>query len=159
MRLSTSFALLLAIVGGTSCASAPKGPPFYYPMIGLRDVRFGGAGVTGGSLELTVNVYNPNDYQIYSPRFVYGVYVGDERVARGVTDVDVVIPSRDSVSVRLPASFSYVGLGAAGRTMMSTGSVNYRVLGRMYASTPSGRREAPYDRAGWFSPMGAVMRR
>jgi hypothetical protein len=50
-------------------------------------------------------------------------------------------------------NFSYNGLGAAGRQIMNTGSVNYRVLGDLVVATVLGNFTVPYDRTGRFSTV------
>jgi len=49
--------------------------------------------------------------------------------------------------------FTYRGLGEAGRQLMSTGSVNYRVRGDFSVVTPLGNFTRPYDRSGRFNTV------
>lgn len=165
--------LLLLFVATAACASgggsgargseqqqpapAPP-PPFDRPMVSLRDVRLSGVGITGGSMNVTLRVYNPNDYRLVEPRVWYRVYVDGDRVAAGRYDVDVEIPPRDSATLSVPVAFSYESAGQAGRVMVNTGGVSYRVLGSLVVGTPYGRLSSPYDRAGRFSSLSGYAR-
>ena len=54
----------------------------------------------------------------------------------------------DSTTVRLPVSFTYAGIGQAGRQLIQTGSVNYTVSGDITVSTPIGNFTRPYSGSG-----------
>jgi LEA14-like dessication related protein len=71
----------------------------------------------------------------------------------GALDSRFTVQDRESTTVRLPLSFTYSGLGAAGRQLLQSGSVNYRVLGDVTVSTPLGNFTRPYDRTGRFSTL------
>ncbi|HEX6537298.1 MAG TPA: LEA type 2 family protein [Gemmatimonadaceae bacterium] len=146
---------LVATLGCGSSGPSPEPVPFEQPVVALRHVRLRGVGLRGGALEVEMGVYNPNDYDLVSPRVHYRVYVGDAEVASGLTDLNVVLPSRDSTVVRIPASVGYGAMRRAGRELLGTGAAPYRVLGRITVGTPYGRLSFPYDRAGQFSPMSA----
>ncbi|HEU4565274.1 MAG TPA: LEA type 2 family protein [Gemmatimonadaceae bacterium] len=150
---AAGMAVMLAATGACASSGRSNPAPFYRPMVSLRDVRPSTVGIGGGTVELVLNVYNPNDYRLVAPRFTYRVLVDSVRVATGVYDADIVIPGDDSVKVRLPAQFTYASARAAGRSLLGSGSVNYRVVGDITVGTPYGRFRAPYDRAGWFSPL------
>jgi LEA14-like dessication related protein len=143
--------------GGSHTSNEPP-IPFDQPQVSLRDVRLRGVGLLGGALDVEMRVYNPNDYALESPRVNYRVYLDDVELATGFTDLNVVVPSRDSATVRLPASLSYAGLRRAGRSLLNSGAAPYRVLGRITVGTPYGRLSFPYDRAGNFATLNAVVK-
>ena len=157
MRTLAAAALVsvVAIAGCSSGSSAPRTPPvpFYSPTVALRDVKLGGVGITGGAMDVTLKVYNPNDYRLLAPRVSYRVLVDTVQVAKGIYDADIELSERDSALVRLPVSVSYIGASRAGRALMSTGAVQYRILGHITVGTPYGRLSAPYDRIGSFSNL------
>jgi hypothetical protein len=149
-----------AVLLSAACRSGGNAPPpsvpFDPPAVELRSVQPSGVGITGGSLNIGVSLYNPNGYQLAAPRFRYRVMIGSTRVGTGTHDADVTVAAGDSAAVRLPLSFSYASLGRAGRSLMSRGAVTYRVVGEVTVGTPHGRFSAPFDRTGQFSPLSAV---
>lgn len=155
------FAALAAatILAGAACASASNRPAYYSPIIGLRDVRVTGAGLRGGSIEIALAVYNPNQFTLHEPRFRYRILVGSDEVASGIYDAPITVPPNDSIQVPVPASISLLRLGSAGRAVLNTGSLNYRVVGDLIVQTQHGRYSSRYDRAGWFNAMEAVISR
>jgi Late embryogenesis abundant protein len=158
---NTAFAAALVLVAACGGSSAP-GPyvppvPFDQPIVAMRDVRLAGAGLTGGSMDIVVSVYNPNDYAVQTPRMTYYLLVDTARVASGDYDAIIELPARDSAQIRIPATFSYASMRNAGRTAASVGAVNYRMVGRISVATPYGRLSAPYDRTGRFAPLSIPM--
>ena len=158
--MRASLLVAAAALRGAACRSAATPPsppvPFDPPSIELRSVRPSSVGATGGSLNISVNLYNPNGYAVSAPRFRYRVMVGSQRVGAGTHDADVTVAAGDSTMVRLPLSFSYKSLGRAGHSMLSRGALTYRVVGDVTVGTPHGRLSAAFDRAGQYSAMSAV---
>ena len=68
------------------------------------------------------------------------------------------VQEKDSAIVTLPLQFTYSGVGEAGRQLMNTGSVNYRVLGDVTVATPLGSFTRPYDQTGRFSTLSGRAR-
>lgn len=160
-KLLVAAALALVACGGSN---APAGPPpapipFSRPVVALRDVRMDGVGMTGGSVLIVMRVYNPNDYGLAQPRVTYNLYVGDDKLTDGMYDADLTIGARDSAFVQVPASVSYARAGMAGRSLVNTGAITWRVVGSIYADTPYGRLGSPYDRVGRFSNVGSVRKK
>ena len=161
MRQLVLAGAIAATLAGTGCAgkARPAGPPrpaIVTPVVSLVDVRPAGVGLTGGALDVVLSVYNPNQFELHSPRVNYRLLVGDVRLADGDMSSDLVVPALDSVQVVLPAKFSYVAIGRAGREMLGTGTVDYRVLGDIDVGTQYGRYSVPYDRTGRFSSLTAM---
>lgn len=163
MRTLTTTALTAALALTAACGGS-SGPrpyvppvPFDEPIVAMRDVRLAGAGLTGGSMDIVVSVYNPNDYAVQTPRLTYHLLVDTARVASGDYDAILELPARDSAQIRIPATFSYASMRSAGRSAASVGAVSYRMVGRISVGTPYGRLSAPYDRTGRFAPLSIPM--
>jgi len=156
---SLTAALTLVAACGVSSAPRPYVPPvpFDEPIVAMRDVRLAGAGLTGGSMDIVLSVYNPNDYAVQTPRLSYYLLVDTTRVASGDYDAIVEVPARDSAQLRVPATFSYASMRHAGKSAASVGAVSYRMVGRISVGTPYGRLSAPYDRMGRFAPLSIPM--
>ena len=131
---------------------------FEPPEVRFRDLAVRGLGLDGGSLDVVLSVYNPNGYRLDATRLTYRLMVDSTALGEGALDRRFTVQSGDSTTVRLPINFTYSGLGAAGRQLLRSGAVNYRVLGDVTVNTPLGNFTRPYDRTGQFTTFGANRR-
>lgn len=159
LTITVAATLALTAACGGSSAPGPYVPPvpFDEPIVAMRDVRLAGAGLTGGSMDIVVSVYNPNDYAVQTPRMSYHLLLDTTRVANGSFDALLEVPAHDSAQIRLPATFSYLSMRNAGRGAAAVGTVSYRLVGHISVGTPYGRLSAPYDRIGRFAPLSIPM--
>lgn len=127
---------------------------FKEPVVTFKDLKVTGLGVTGGSMEILLDVYNPNNFKLDGSRLTYHLMVDSLTVGTGSYDSRFQVEKGQSSEIRLPFSFSYSGMSAAGRQLMQTGSVEYRVLGDVTVNTPLGAFTRPYDQRGRFNTMG-----
>ena len=148
--LMVAAAVALTAVGGCKSLASKT---FAEPQVTLKDVKLTGVGLTGGSHDVVLNVYNPNNFRLDASRLTYKVMMDTVSFATGAIDQLTTVQSKDSTAVRIPVNFTYNGLGEAGRQILNTGSVNYRVLGDLVVATPLGNRTIPYDRTGRFSTV------
>jgi LEA14-like dessication related protein len=147
----------LAAVGAYGCASLGRNA-FAQPVVTLRDVKLQGVGLTGGSFDVVLSVYNPNGFRLDASQLNYNLFVDTLRFANGTLNQQFTVQEKDSTIVRVPVNFSYAGVGEAGRQLLNTGSVNYRVAGDVTVATPVGNFKVPYDRTGRFSTLGGSSR-
>ena len=147
----------VAAFGVYGCASVARNA-FAEPVVTLRDVKLQGVGLTGGSFDVVLSVYNPNGYRLDATQLNYNLFVDTLRFANGTMNQQFTVQEKDSAIVRVPVSFSYAGVGEAGRQLLNTGSVNYRVAGDVTVATPVGSFKVPYDRTGRFSTLGGSSR-
>lgn len=154
MKRKFVFALLAAALV-TGCASLGRGV-FREPIVRFGAVNIKGLGLTGGALDVVLNVYNPNGFDLNATRLTYRLMVDDKDLGTGALDRAFRVRDGDSTTVTIPVDFSYSGLGAAGRQLLSTGSVNYRVIGDLTLDTPLGSFTRPYDQRGRFSSFGGT---
>ena len=146
-----------AAIGAYGCASVGRNA-FAEPTVTLRDVKLQGIGLTGGSFDVILSVYNPNGYRLDADQINYNLFVDSLRFANGTLNQRFTVQEKDSTLVTVPISFSYAGVGEAGRQLLNTGSVNYRVNGYVNVATPVGSFKVPYDRTGRFSTLGGASR-
>ena len=147
-------AAVLAAVGCSALGHAA----FKDPVVHLRDVRVRGVGLTGGSLDVLLSVYNPNHYRLDATRLTYKVNLAGDSItlANGAIDSKFTVNENDSSVVTVPVSFTYAGIGAAGRSLLNTGSVDYHVLGDVTVGSPVGSFTVPYTATGRFTTTGAA---
>src|SRR5437868_7718426 len=109
----TSVLLAVAIAGVTACASLGMGG-FKDPVVSFQGVQINGLGVQGGSADIELSVYNPNHFKLQGTRLTYRLLVDSTPVGNGALDQRFSVEKGDSTLIRLPVSFTYSGLGAAG---------------------------------------------
>ena len=147
---AAALAALAIVVAG--CATLGRAT-FKEPIVHFQDAKVTGLGITGGSLEVKLSVYNPNGFKLDGTRLTYNVLVDSIKFGDGALTQQFTVQEKDSTIVTLPLSFTYAGIGAAGRQLMNTGSVNYRVTGDVTVGTPLGNFTRPYDQTGRFSTL------
>jgi LEA14-like dessication related protein len=152
MRIRNISVAALAMIGAAGCATLGKAT-FKEPIVHFTDARITGLGITGGSLEVKLSLYNPNKFKLDGTRLTYKLMVDSVTFGTGALADRFTVQEKDSTIVTLPLQFSYAGVGEAGRQLMNTGSVNYRVLGDVTVGTPLGNFTRPYDQTGRFSTL------
>lgn len=159
MRRGRSWGRTLRVVGtgvlvfaGAGCSALGRAS-FKEPDVQLREFTVTGLGLTGGSVDVVLSVYNPNGYKLDALKMTYQVDVDSIKLGDGALDGRFVVPEKDSSIVRLPIRFTYAGLGAAGRALIQSGTINYRVRGDFTVGTPLGNFTRPYDRRGRYSSV------
>ncbi len=154
-RIALAVAASAAMLAGAGC-SALGHAAFQNPIVHLRDVRIRGLGLTGGSLDVLLSVYNPNHYRLDATRLTYRVNLAGDSVmvANGSMDSRFTVQDNDSSVVTIPVSFTYAGIGAAGRSLLNQGAVDYHVLGDVTVGSPVGNFTVPYSSTGRFTTTG-----
>jgi LEA14-like dessication related protein len=151
--------LMVATLAMTAVGCATLGrATFKEPVVQFQDARITGLGLSGGSLEVKLSVYNPNGFKLDGTRLTYKLMVDSVPFGEGALADRFTVQEKDSTIVTLPLQFTYSGVGEAGRQLMNTGSVNYRVLGDLTVGTPIGNFTRPYDRTGRFSTLSGRAR-
>jgi LEA14-like dessication related protein len=153
MRRLMLGGVVAAMVATTGCSVLGM-RNFQQPIVRLQDVRVNGLGLTGGNLDVRLSVYNPNGFKLDATSMTYNVFVGDSiQMAQGTLDNRFTVNSNDSSFVTLPVSFTYAGIGAAGRQLLNTGGVNYRVAGNVSVNTVIGSFPVPFNASGRFNAI------
>lgn len=139
--------LLLLSATAIGCASIGRAV-FREPVVTYKDAVITGLGLTGGNLEVVLSIYNPNSFRLDGTGLTYQIAVDSVPFGTGSLSDRFVVQQGDSTMVRLPLSFSYAGVGQAGRQLIQTGSVNYTVSGDITVGTPIGSFTRPYSGRG-----------
>lgn len=137
--------VLPSLVVLAACVSVPS---FERPTAELDAVQVTGIGLTGGSLNLLLDVYNPNSYDIRTTRIEAGIDLEETHFGEVALDKDIVLPSRRHTVVELPVSFSWSGVGAGARGLLGRGSVRYSLDARVRVQTPVGEHTVGFRDAG-----------
>lgn len=126
---------------------------FKEPVVTYRDARVTGLGVAGGTMEVVLDVYNPNRFRLDGSKLTYKVDIDSVTLGTGSYDDRFTVERGDTAQIRLPLSFSYAGLGLAGQRLLQTGSVEYTVSGDMTVATPLGHFTRPYAGRGRLTTL------
>ncbi len=157
MRRTILCVALAAAASGVGCATLGK-QTFREPIVTFRDARITGLGLSGGSVEIALSVYNPNGFRLDGTRLTYNLLLDTIKLGDGAYDQRFTVQENDSSVIRLPLTFTYAGIGEAGRQLLQTGSVNYRVTGDVTVATPIGSFTRPYDQTGRFNTLSGANR-
>lgn len=151
-RDAVVVALAAAALAASACAGFLR-HEFGTPVVELRDVRLKGLGVQGGSLDLVLDVYNPNSYRLDASRVTYRLLVDTTQVASGEINKLVTLETKKKSEVILPVSFTTRELLGAAAAITRTGSVDYTVRGELTVATPWGNFTRPYEGKGRFDSL------
>ena len=147
--------MLVAVAAMSACASLGLGG-FAEPIVTFKDLKVRGLGLSGGSLDAYLNIYNPNGFRLDATRLTYNVMVGQNQLGTGELNSRFTVQNNDSTLVRIPIDFTYAGIGAAAAQMMQSGSVPYTITGDVTVATPVGNFTRPYTGTGRFSAFGGA---
>ena len=141
------ISISLLLVAATACASVGRAV-FREPVVTYKDAVITGLGLSGGTLEVVLSIYNPNSFRLDGTGLTYRIAVDSVPFGNGSLSDRFAVQEGDSTTVRLPLSFSYAGVGQAGRQLIQTGSVQYTVSGDITVGTPIGSFTRPYSGRG-----------
>src|ERR1700674_3897399 len=147
--------MLVAVAGMGACASLGMAG-FREPIVSFKDIKVRGLGLSGGSLDAYLSIYNPNGFTLNATRLTYNVMVGQNQLGTGALSSAFAVQSGDSTTVRIPIDFTYAGIGTAATQMMQQGSVPYTITGDVTVATPLGSFTRPYTGTGRFSAFGGA---
>src|SRR5690606_38816143 len=105
--------LLTPMLFVAGCATLGRAA-FREPIVSLREVAVTGLGFSGGHVNVVLSVYNPNSYNLGALGMTYQVDIDSVPLGSGQLGERFVVQQGDSSIVRLPISFTYAGIGAAG---------------------------------------------
>lgn len=149
LALALALALVLPLAG---CAGA-----FRQPEIRLESVSVGSIGLRGGLLYAHVHVTNPNRFDVETSGLTYDLELAHPTregewisFAQGQLDEEIRVSRRGEAVIRVPIQFRYEDMGGAVRSILDTGTFNYRVSGDVRLREPVGRT-VPYRHSGIVS--------
>ena len=149
MRISVVAVLTLAaVVSLAGCAQLHPQPP----VVAFRGVSLRNVALNGATLDVALQVANPNPFNIDVQRITYSLFVDSTLVGTGTPDSKLFVASKDSGVVTLPVTFTYGGLGNVALQLLSRGAMNYRITGQVSFGTPVGTLTRDFDQKGTYSP-------
>ena len=128
---------------------------FKEPDVHLQRVVVQSVGLTGGTLNLVVGVYNPNPFDVQGTKLNLGLDVEQSHVGDVEYDSDFQTQKGDTTVLTLPLSFAWSGVAGAVRTALNAGELPYTLNGRLSVATPIGPRDVTFSHQG-RAPLSRV---
>ena len=119
--------IAMAAVATTAGCKTLARQAFANPVVEVKDVRVKGVGTQGGSLDLVLDVYNPNEYRIDARRISYSVVVDSSEIATGEIERLVTLTDKGHSEIVVPVNFTYAAVQKAVMKFALRGSLDYRV--------------------------------
>jgi LEA14-like dessication related protein len=111
---------------------------FKEPELQLEQINAKGLGLTGGTLDLVFDVYNPNDYRIRSTRLEVGIDLEGTHFGDALLDRPLDLSPTNHSRVVVPVRFEWAGLGAGARALLTRQALGYGITGNVILETPLG---------------------
>lgn len=126
------------------CATLAR-QAFATPVVEVKDVKVKGIGLQGGSLDVILDVYNPNEYRLDATGITYRVWVDSSEVASGMIEKLVTLGEKGRSDIVVPVDFTFAAVQKALAEYTRRGYVDYRVTGEFSMVTPFGKMTRPYS--------------
>jgi len=133
-----SAAVLSVALAG--CATLRNALTFEEPQIALQEINVTGLGITGGTLDLVFDVYNPNQYRLRSTRLEVGLALASTDFGESLIDKPLDLSPQNHSRVVMPVRFTWAGVGAAARSLLQSQELPYGITGAVILDTPLGER-------------------
>jgi LEA14-like dessication related protein len=143
-----------AALSATACASLGMAK-FQEPDIELNTVVVRGLGLTGGTLDLMLDVTNPNNFDLQGTKLDVGLDVEGTHFGDVELEDPFHLPKGELTTVVVPLRFEWGGVGAAARSAMTYGTIKYVLKGTASLKTPFGTEKVPFSRNGSVAVNGA----
>ena len=133
-RRLTALAVWCAVTG---CATF-RGLYFREPTVELQEVNVTGLGLSGGTLDLVFDVYNPNDYRIRSTRLEVGLDLEGTHFGDALLERPLALSPEYHSRIVVPVRFEWAGVGAGARALLQRQAIRYALSGAVRLDTPVG---------------------
>lgn len=122
----------------TGCKTLGSALHFSEPDVQLKEVQITGIGLSGGTLNLALDVYNPNSYRLRSTRLELGIDLEDTHFGDALLETPLELPSQQHTLVTVPVRFEWAGVGAGARGLLARQAIRFGLTGTAYLGTPLG---------------------
>lgn len=151
-RVAALAGLAAVALSASSCATLAR-QAFANPIVEVRDVRVRTIGLAGGTLDVILDVQNPNEYRIDASKITYSFFVDTTQVVTGVIERLVTLEEKGRTEITVPVTFGYTEMGIAMRQYLAKGALDYTVRGEFTLRTPFGNLTRPYSGRGRVEGM------
>lgn len=138
-----SVALLFA-----ACATFKAALSFQEPQLELQEINITGLGLSGGTMDLVFDVFNPNEYRLRSTRLEVGIDLEDTHFGDALLERPLDLSPQNHSRVVVPLRFEWAGLGAGARALVTRQEVRYGLTGTVIVDSPLGDKRVGLRGAG-----------
>jgi len=135
-------------VAVSACATLRNALTFEEPQIQLQEIHVTGMGLSGGTLDLVFDVYNPNQYRLRSTRLEVGLELASTDFGEALIDKPLDLSPQNHSRVVMPVRFTWAGVGAAARSLLQSQELPYVITGAVILDTPMGERRVQLHNTG-----------
>jgi LEA14-like dessication related protein len=138
--IRTASVVMLLTITISSCATLRNALTFEKPQIELQEINVTGLGLSGGTLDLVFDVYNPNDYRLRSTRLEVDLELAGTDFGEALIDKPLDLSPVNHSRVIMPVRFAWSGVGAAARSLLESQELPYGLTGAVLLETPIGEK-------------------
>jgi len=142
-----SVLLCITLTPLTAC-SVVKNITFQRPDLELQAIQITSVGLTGGSLNLLLDVFNPNAYDVNTMQIDASIGLEETHFGDVKLERDIVLTAERHTLVEIPVTFTWAGVGAGARALLERGAVNYILDSRLLVGTPVGDQTVSLRKSG-----------
>ena len=148
--LATASRMLgaLLLVTLSSCATLRNALTFEKPQVDLQKINVTSLGLSGGTLDLVFDVYNPNDYRLRSTRLEVGLELAGTDFGQALIDKPLDLSPVNHSQVVMPVRFTWAGVGAAAKSLLQAQELPYGLTGAVLVDTPIGEKRVELKATG-----------
>ena len=121
---------------------------FQDPQIQLQEINVTSLGLSGGTMDLVFDVYNPNDYRLRSTRLEVALELAGTDFGDALIDKPLDFSPVNHSRVVMPVRFTWAGVGAAARSLLESQELPYGLTGAVLLDTPLGERRVQLSSKG-----------
>jgi LEA14-like dessication related protein len=142
--------IVLLLIATAACGGGNISPDsFIPPTVRVHHLGVRNAGISGGTMDVVMAFYNPNRGSIQGTRLQGGLDIENTHIGEISFFEPFKLKGRDTTLVTVPMQFRWSGAGAAAKSVLGYGTVNYRMNGTVSVDTQDGRPfEVPFTGQG-----------
>jgi LEA14-like dessication related protein len=151
------IAIPLTALGAVACGPF-WGQGIERPSVELAAIDITGLGLQGGTMDLLLDVHNPNSFELRATRIRVGIYLEGTHFGDAMLSRAPILPAGETTRIPVPVAFSWSGIGSGARGLLSRGGAQYRLDGRLDLDTPFGTRGVDVEAEGRVTMRNLVGR-
>lgn len=140
-RIMFLFTLSLFLV---SCLSWILEKPSFI----LREITLNPRSFTEMQLLLSLDVQNPNRFNLTLRSFEYTIYLNNEEIGNGRLEKEILIPSSSITRLQVPVVAKFKDLGGSVRSIITGNRLPYKIEGKAVVTTAIGSLKFPFSEEG-----------